>query len=137
VYSTCSILSEENEHVVDAFLKHARDASPLPLEQLLSRTAQRPPSPAASRPPSKTTLASRASPPASFVQRRGMGLAFFPSTDHQGGFLAHLRKSTRSRGGGVHKRLFCNTPRRSSPPRHFVYRPAVGFSRARRGGLGC
>jgi len=120
VYSTCSILSEENEHVVDAFLKHARDASPLPLEQLLSRTAQRPPSPAASRPPSKTTLASRASPPASFVQRRGMGLAFFPSTDHQGGFLAHLRKSTRSRGGGVHKRLFCNTPRRSSPPRHFV-----------------
>ncbi len=129
VYSTCSILSEENEYVLDAFLKATSDARLLPLE--------RPTSPAALRSGSTNAEATRESsrssrrashgrlardgtqlsPPASLVQHRGTGLVFFPSQDHQGGFLAMLRKA-KGHGGsarGVGLGGTNRNPKRASP----------------------
>ena len=71
VYSTCSILRSENDNVIDTFVKRNADAH-----------AAEVPFPKARDDRSDV-----------FVHRRKHGaLLFLPSTAHQGGYIALLRK---------------------------------------------
>ena len=72
LYTTCSILWEENDRVIEAFLKRTRDA----------QTAE-------ARLPSVAT-GGRCS---TMRQRKHGGVVFYPSETHQGGYVAVLRKA--------------------------------------------
>ena len=86
LYSTCSILSEENEAIVSAFLAATADARPARLR----RPKAAPKAAAASR---GSNVAAVVELPPWHVQRRGpAGLIFYPCSQHQGGFVALLQK---------------------------------------------
>ena len=77
LYTTCSILKDENDVVIATFLKRNADATPAVLELpkgIASLTARR--------------------------RKRG-ALLFYPSEIHQGGFAALLRKADSSRPCGL------------------------------------
>ena len=94
LYTTCSILDDENSHVVREFITTTTTARPVTLQWPpgSSRTHG---SPIEIHKRSKPKRGATARPSASslWARRPHCGITFFPSPIHQGGFVALLRKA--------------------------------------------
>ena len=78
LYTTCSILAAENDGVVGTFLFETADAMPADVHRSL--------------PPPVARLEAPPHAPVHAEARPHGGVVFFPSSAHQGGFVALLRK---------------------------------------------
>lgn len=99
LYTTCSILSSENEEIVGEFLRGAPDAQPAALQPPAGADASSPFAAADVDPAGMSMMRSRRSVGQHAVGPRVLaearphgGIVFYPSEAHQGGFVALIRK---------------------------------------------
>ena len=89
LYTTCSVLSAENEKAVEAFVSATSDARSVALQPPTQQTEQ----PVKHRHGDSNSRQSlRALADATHAVRQRHGMTFYPCTAHQGGYVALLRK---------------------------------------------